>query len=131
MRVLAAIALLGALALLVSRGGEQSAPEQRPAETVTPQPPRVGAKTLDGQDRVSRTQRRVEARVFDARPLLSRLPLTRGGVRIDIAGLAPDDRTTILAIDPGRRTRAHARAVVEALQRRIGDRHDYRLEWAR
>ena len=39
-------------------------------------------------------------------------------MRIDIAGLAPDDRTTVLSIDPGRGTRAHARAIYRRELRR-------------
>ena len=64
--------------------------------------------------------------------LLDRLPLERGGVRIDIAGLAPDDRITVLSIDAGTGTRAHARAIYQHQLQQAGDPADaYVLEWAR
>ncbi len=70
--------------------------------------------------------------LFDGRPLLTQLPLELAGVRIDIAGLAADRETTILSIDPGTRSRAHARAIyrrVLAAYRDAG--HAYELEWTR
>lgn len=135
MRPLIAIALLGlvALALAVLRDhGAPERPSSPPAATTTPAPPELHPATLDGQDRVSRARRHAEAQVFDARSLLSELPATRDGIRVDVGGLAPDDQTTILVVDPGSRTRVHARNVVTELLHRTGDRgHGYRIEWAR
>lgn len=135
MRPLLAIALLGLIALALAGPRNHSGTERRvtpPVATTTPEPPELRPATLDRQDRVSRARRRAEAQIFDARPLLSRLPATRAGVHVDVGGLAPDDRTTIFVVDAGSRTRAHARAVVAALLRHAGDRGDqYQLEWAK
>lgn len=103
-----------------------------PAPVRTPAPPRLSRAQINRQDRAGAARRAIEARVFDARPLLQRLPLARGGVRIDIAGLAPDDRSTVLSIDPGQRSRAHARRVYRsALRQTDDDGTAYVLEWAR
>jgi len=136
---LAAVAALGAAVALSAQPSARPAPASpsrpataTPAASRTPAPPRLDRAAINRQDRVTRRHRVREAQVFDARPLLSRLPLTRGGVRIDIAGLAADDHATVLAIDPGQRPRAHARVVYWRELRRAGDSGDgYVLEWAR
>lgn len=129
------IVLLGVVALLVTSGRDHGGREPdrgSPPAAVTPSPPELRSETLNRQDQVSRARQRVESEVFDARPLLSQLPITRAGVRVDVGGLAPDDRTTILAVDPGTRSRAHARDALERRLRRARHRgHGYRLEWTR
>jgi hypothetical protein len=134
-RVLLALMLLGLLALLSGqgeRGGRRPPESNQHHATRTPAPPSIDRAAIDLQDRTSTTRRRAEARVHDSRPLLTMLPARRAGVRVDIGGLAPDGRTTVLAIDPGSRSRAHARRVLAALLDRTQDRGDgYRLEWAR
>jgi hypothetical protein len=103
-----------------------------PAQTRTPAPPRLDGAAINRQDRTTHQHRAREARAYDTRPLLSRLPLERAGVRIGIAGLAADDHTTVLVIDPGDRSRAHARNVYLRALRAVGDSGQaYVLEWAR
>jgi hypothetical protein len=107
-------------------------PAPSPSAEPTPTPPRLERAQINRQDRSSRRHRAREAQVFDARPLLERLPVTQAEVRIDIGGLAADDRTTVLAIDPGRTSRAHARTIYAAALRRTRDPGTaYALEWAR
>ena len=106
------------------------APAGAPAARVTPAPPVLGRETINHQDRTSRARRRREAAAFDARPLLTRLPLELAGVRIDLAGLAPDGHTTTLAIDPGSRSRPFARRVYRrALATYRDPGRSYRLRW--
>ena len=52
--------------------------------------------------------------------MLPALPITDSGVTIDIGGLAPDGRTTILTLTT-RLGRAHALAVYRHELRRYGD----------
>jgi hypothetical protein len=100
--------------------------------TSTPAPPRLDHATLDRQDRTNSQQRRREQRAFDDRPLLAQLPLTLGGVRIDLAGLAADHRDLIVRIDPGARSRAFSLAVYRRALHALGDTgRGYRVEWAR
>jgi hypothetical protein len=145
MRALLALAALAAIAAAITLGAqppsEQATPLPAPPTVTpapvppaepTPAPPPLETAEINRQDRTSRHHRDREADVFDARPLLSRLPLERDGVRIDIAGLAADDRTTVLAMDSGRASRARARALYESALRRAGDPGTaYVLEWAR
>lgn len=142
MRALLTLAALAAMAAAVALSAQPSTRPTpgSPTETATatptpagtPAPPRLGGAAINRQDRVSAAHRVREARVLDSRPLLARLPMTRGGVRIDIAGLSADERATVLAIDPGQRSRAHARATYRRELRRAGDPGDaYVLEWAR
>jgi len=140
MRALLLLAALAAIAAAIALSAQPRRPPssaQRPpasatTPTPTPAPPRVDRVAINRQDRTTRRHRAREARVYDMRPLLSRLPLERRGVRIDLAGLAADDRTTVLAIDPGDRSRAHARRVYERALRATHDaREAYVLEWAR
>lgn len=103
-----------------------------PEPTRTPVPPSLGRDVINRQDRSTRRDRARESRAFDRRPLLTQLPLELAGVRIDIAGLAADRETTLLSIDPGPRSRAHARAAYErALAAYRDSGHGYELEWAR
>jgi hypothetical protein len=141
LRALIALAVLALAAANLTATSDRPAsrprPSQRdvaatPAPTRTPVPPKLGRAVIDRQDRSTRRERERESRAFDSRPLLTRLPLELAGVRIDIAGLAADGRTTILSIDPGTRSRAHARAVYEhALAAYRDSGHAYGLEWAR
>lgn len=137
---LAALAAISAaLALAQPPGGPRypapPAPTRTQAPTSTPvptpSPPRITRAQINRQDRASQHHRASEAEVFDARPLLTRLRLERAGVRIDIAGLAADDHHTVLAINPGRRSRTHARRVYQRTLRQAGDSGSaYVLEWA-
>ena len=115
------------------RGHPQRDVAATPVPTRTPAPPSARPR----RDRPPGPQHAgaiasASRSVFDGRPLLTQLPLELAGVRIDIAGLAADRATTLLSIDPGTRSRAHARAVyrrVLAAYRDAG--HAYELEWAR
>jgi hypothetical protein len=144
MRALLALAALATIAAAITLGAQPRTdprpPPPPPAVTParsesaepTPAAPRLKPAEINRQDRTNRRHRDREAEVFDARPLLSRLPLERHGVRIDIAGLAADDQTSVLAIDPGRASRAHTRAIYEWMLRRTRDPGTaYVLEWAR
>jgi hypothetical protein len=146
MRTVLALAALAAIAAAILLSAEPSRRPSRPQPrqpptasasptaiaTRTPAPPRLDRTAINRQDRTGARHRDREAEVVDTRPLLSRLPLTRAAVRLDIAGLSPDDRSTVLVIDPGARARAHARAVYQAELARAGDSGDaYVLEWAR
>jgi hypothetical protein len=145
MRALLALAAVAAIAAAISLASEPHTdprppappppavtPAPTPSAQPSPAPPRLEPAEIDRQDRTSRRHRSREAHVFDARPLLSRLPLERDGVRVEIAGLGADDGTTVLAIDPGRASRAHARATYESALRDTGDPGTaYVLEWAR
>jgi hypothetical protein len=139
---LAALAAIAAATTLAAQPGSKEAtqlprapmvtPGPSPSPQPTPAPPRLAPAVIDRQDRTSWRHREREAEVFDARQLLSRLPLERDGVRVDIAGLAADDGTTVLAIDPGRASRAHARAIYARALLRAGDPGTaYVLEWTR
>ena len=130
-RVAAALAAfaLAALALgtpTTPREAARSGSPPRPARprataTNTPGPTRLSRARLNRQDRVDRARRRRETDAFDGRPLLGQLPLTLAGVTIDIAGLAPNGRSTLLTIDAGERSHAHARAIYEQALRTYGD----------
>lgn len=76
---------------------------------------------IDRQDHVSRAHEKREARAFDQRPLLAQLPLTYHGVRIDIAGLAADGRTTRLAVTATPDATGTPRAVYQEALRAFGD----------
>jgi hypothetical protein len=139
-RTLIALTVIGLAAASLPATSDRPAsprPSQRdfaatPVPTRTPVPPRLGRDVIDRQDRSTRRERERESQVFDGRPLLTQLPLELAGVRIDIAGLAADGETTLLSIDPGTRSRAHARAIyrrVLAAYRDTG--HAYQLEWTR
>jgi hypothetical protein len=140
-RALLALAILAAIAAAVALSTppttRHAAPAQprrtlTPEPTRTPAPPELPVRAINGQDRTSAGHRAREARAFDSRRLLARLPLQRAGVRIDLAGLAPDEHTTILSIDPGGRSRAHAQAVYARELARAGDPASaYALEWTR
>jgi hypothetical protein len=121
------------LALLVAmRGGEPRRHDVRPAPTSTPAPPAVRPEVIEDQDRVSASHRRREARAFDQRPLLNALPIERAGVRVDIAGLAADGRTTVLTLSPGSRSRAFAEQVYRRALAAQGDTAAaYRIRWQR
>jgi hypothetical protein len=99
-----------------------------PAPSVAP--PVIGREEANRQDRVGRAHRKRETRAFDGRPLLAVLPLKLGGVRIAIAGLAPDGRTAILEVSHGQRAHAYARRVYErALAAVDDDGTAYRVRW--
>lgn len=82
-----------------------------PAEARNPDPPRLTRDQINEQQRVQPAQRRSESRAFDQRPLLSQLPMTRAGIRIDIGGLAADGQRTLLTVSVGRRPPSVARRV--------------------
>lgn len=112
--------------------GPMERPAATPPESRTPAPPRLRRDAINTQDRTTQRHREIESQAFDSRPLVSRLPIARAGVRIDVGGLASDDRHTVLSIDPGARTRAYAREVYRRALRHAGDPGSvYVLEWAR
>jgi hypothetical protein len=140
-RALIALAVVALAASHLTATSDRPAPRTRPSQrdvaatpapTRTPVPPRLGRAVIDRQDRSSRRDRARESQMFDSRPLLTQLPLELAGVRIDIAGLAADRETTLLSIDPGTRSRAHARAIYQhALAAYRDSGHAYEPEWAR
>jgi hypothetical protein len=137
--VLATIAATTAAIAFASRSPAERPTAPRPVATpatrspsLTPAPPRLDDATLDRQDRTTSRQRRREQRAFDARPLLAQLPLTLGGVRIDLAGLAADPYELIVRIDPGARSRAYALTVYRRALHSVDDPgRGYRVEWVR
>lgn len=109
------VAAIAALLALAGCGGQAAAPSTtdtpQAASSSPPAPLKLSARQINQQDRVSAAHKRRESQAMDRRPLLDRLPITVGDVTISIGGLAPDDKTTIIAIDPGAGTRQHALAV--------------------
>ncbi len=81
-----------------------------PTATATPPgpPPRASRAQINAQDRLTHAQRTREQRQVAARRLLDHLPLELAGVRIDVAGIAPDRRRTLLELRPGSRGRDFA-----------------------
>lgn len=136
---IAGLLLLAAVGLqLPDQGLKPRLPrsEEQPAEPgkspATPTPPALASAELNRQDRVNRAHRRRETRAFDLRPLLAVLPLELAGVRVDVVGLAADNRTTILEIAAGPRGRAYAEAVYSRTLSAYGDRGTaYTVRWAR
>ncbi len=119
---------LGALAVTVALTGcglhnpDAASSPSTPATTttaVTPSPAPTRAQ-INRQDHPSPAQVRNQQAASSVRPMLPALPITTAGVTIDIAGLAPDGRTTILTIT-SRLGRAHALAVYRHELRRYGD----------
>lgn len=101
-----------------------------PTPTVTPSP--LTSTEVNRQDRVGRAHRRRETRAFDRRPLLAVLPLDLGGVRIEIAGLAEDGKTTILSIAAGARGQRYAEDLYRRALAAYGDSGaDYTVRWKR
>jgi hypothetical protein len=91
--------------------------------------PRFAPRQIDRQDRPVARRQRVEAHVFDRRPLLSVLPTTLQSVRFEIGGLAADGRTTIIRANARGLGRRRARIAYDALRRRTGDcSRSYRLK---
>jgi hypothetical protein len=87
----------------------------------TPAPPTISRRELDRQDRVNHARRRTESTADDRRPLLAQLPLTRGGVTIDLVGLHHDGRHALLTLRHPHRTRRHARVVYRRALQAAGD----------
>ncbi len=86
---------------------------------LTPSPAPTRAQ-INRQDHPSPALERNQQAASSARPMLPALPITTAGVTIDIAGLAPDGRTTILTLT-SRLGRAHALAVYRHELARYGD----------
>jgi hypothetical protein len=132
---LLALAAIGAVLTSTAVDEHPAPPVSRlrpPVTSATPQAPALPRIAIDRQDRTSSAHRRREAEAFDARPLLSALPLERACVRIDIAGLAREGRTTVLSIAPGVHGRAFARAVYKRALALLDDPGTtYRLRWQR
>lgn len=136
-RTLALVATLAVLAAAGAGSGDEAEytrsrtagrPSPSPAPVGTPTPPRLPRKVLDRQDRVTRAHRHRETRAHDRRPLLAHLPLERDGVRIDIAGLAADHRSTILTLT-GRSPSRARRAYRTELARHGDTGRAYRARW--
>ena len=94
-----------------------------PTATATPQrpPPRASRAQINAQDRLTHAQRTREQRLVAARRLLDHLPLELAGVRIDVAGIAPDGRRTLLELHPGPRGRDFALTVYRQALATYGD----------
>lgn len=94
-----------------------------PTATATPQgrPPRASRAQIAAQDRLTRAQRARERRLVAARRLLDHLPLELAGVRIHVAGIAPDGRRTLLELRPGPRGRDFALTVYKQALATYGD----------
>lgn len=132
--VFAALFVLAVVALELP-DATLSPPTRPPDTTAAPKPtatpPSLTAAEVNRQDRVSATHRRRETRAFDARPLLAVLPLELAGVRIEIAGLAADQHTTILTIGAGPRGRRYALALYRRALAAYGDPGTaYAIRWA-
>lgn len=133
--LLAAVGLVVAIFIgvaLLSTGPDEP-PSTTPPVTNAARPvvpaPQLTREQIDRQDRPSHRRQRAEARAFDRRPLLNALPITLQGVRFDIAGLASDDRTTVLTAQANGVGRRRVRIAYKTLLSRVGDRSDaYRLE---
>jgi hypothetical protein len=123
--------VLGALAVTVALTGcgvpnpdaassPSTASTPTPTTTaLTPSPAPTRAQ-VNRQDHPSPGQVRSQQAASSARPMLPALPITANGVTIDIGGLAPDGRTTILTLTT-RLGRAHALAAYRHELRRYGD----------
>ena len=134
--------LLGALALttlalLTHRTIPAPHPRHTPSATATSassSTPTVAitapsAAVIDRQDHYPPAVRRAEAAAITARPMLPALPLTYQGVSIQIAGLATNGQSTVLALSDGRLGRAHAVAVYRHELAIYGDSgRAYRIE---
>jgi hypothetical protein len=95
----------------------------------TPAPPTISSRQLDRQDRVDDARRRTESTADDRRPLLTQLPLTRGGVTIDLVGLHHDGRHAVLTVRHPHGTRRQARLVYRRALQSAGDTgHAYRVQ---
>lgn len=104
-------------------GANESARELRPVPRS-----QLADEEINRQDPAHGERERREARAFDRRPLLSALPATLHGITFDIAGLAADDRTTVIDADSRGVGRRRVRIAFETLLRRTDDRsHAYRL----
>jgi hypothetical protein len=118
----AAIALAGcglhnpAAATTTTGAATSSTSTTAPASTTSAPTP----AQINRQDHSSPSLERAQQAASSARPILPALPITDSGVTIDIAGLAPDGRTTILTLT-SRLGRAHALAVYRRELRRYGD----------
>jgi hypothetical protein len=124
----AAAAAIAVLAILAGRGDDQrTAPRESAGRapvvvTPPPQPPSTFTPDeLDQQDRPGREHERRVAEASTTRPLLRLLPTRVDGVRIEIAGLDADNRTTLLDVYPGGRGAAHAREVYRRALLTVGD----------
>lgn len=129
---LAAVVIIGMI-LLTGRTSDRprppTPPSTAPAVTRGVPGPRFSSEQINRQRQPDVRRRRVEAWVFDERPLLNALPATVHGVSFEIAGLEDDDRTTIIRADARRQGRRRARIAYVTLRRRTGDRsRAYRLE---
>lgn len=103
-----------------------------PARRPTPVPPQLDRQEINEQDRTSAAHRRRELRDAAARPLLAVLPVELAGVRMAVDGIAADDRTTTIAIDPGQRGRAYASALYRRAMTAYGDPGSvYSVRWVR
>ncbi|MDQ8045447.1 MAG: hypothetical protein REI11_12650 [Patulibacter sp.] len=90
----------------------------------------MSASQIAAQDRPSVLQQRREAQAMKRRPLLDHLPLTVGGVTIEIGGLARDDKTVLIDAVLGDRSVADARAIYEDALAAFNDRgRRYRLRF--
>lgn len=125
----AAIRLLTAAALAAATAGCGHENPRSSLGSPVPAPPTLSAEQINEQDQVSAAHRRRESLAMDSRPLLDHLPIAVDGVAVSVGGLAADNATTVLLIDPGERSDRAALAIYRALLRHHHDTgHAYRTE---
>ena len=114
----------GGLLLLNARDHEQATSAPVTARAAAPQPyttPSPAERVrINKQDPPDPERQALEERVQRERPLLERLPVTVRGVTVDVGGLAPDNKRTVIDVRGGR-TVQDALAVYEALLKASGD----------
>jgi hypothetical protein len=135
-----ALALLVLAAAIVLQRVDRPASEPRPSprspgatrtRVQPPTPTPATAGQIAAQDRLTPPQRRRDLVALARRRLSEHLPITLAGVRIDVAGIAADERT-LLELEPGQRGRRFALALYhQALHVYNDPGRDYQLRWAR
>ncbi len=86
-----------------------------------PAPPKLSPDQINKQDRFTAAEKRAQSHAMDSRPLLDHLPYVQDGVTVDIAGLAADNKTTILSVTTRTRTKQQAAATYQQILKRFKD----------
>jgi hypothetical protein len=122
------LALAGSVLALTVAGCGIKDPLKSTTDTADPvptttvaTPPVLSSAEVNSQDRFTTREKRRHEQAHDSRPLLRRLPLSIDGVSIDVAGLAADNKTTILRVVRGRHTPKEARTAYRRALRRAHD----------
>lgn len=91
--------------------------------------PRLTAREVNRQDRMSQRERRRQLESALTRPLLSLLPLDLAGAHLDVAGIAPSGKV-LLRITPGAQGRADAQATLRRTLEALDDPGTaYEIRW--